>query len=88
MSVVAALSAWLVHTNRRHNGAWTQRYERGVPVTGLVPVPPNGATGTLVRFLPDGSALWPALGIPARELRRLAPAFGPQLSIEVKDELG
>lgn len=52
MSVVAALSEWLVHTNRRHNGSWTQRYEHGVPVTGLEPVADDGTTGTVVHFLP------------------------------------
>ncbi|GAB2942049.1 hypothetical protein [Nonomuraea sp. NPDC052634] len=52
MSVVAALSDWLVHTNRRVNGSWTQRYERGVPVTGLEPVPDDGTTGTTVHFRP------------------------------------
>ena len=31
MSVVAALSEWLIHTNRRAGGSWTQRYEHGVP---------------------------------------------------------
>ncbi|WP_354643761.1 ATP-binding protein [Kitasatospora camelliae] len=55
VSVVAALSAWLIHTNRRRNGAWTQRYEHGIPVTGLDPVEADGATGTRVHFLPDGS---------------------------------
>lgn len=53
ISVVAALSEWLVHTNRRRDGAWTQRYEHGMPVTGLVPIPGNGATGTTVRFRPE-----------------------------------
>lgn len=52
VSVVAALSEWLVHTNRRHNGSWTQRYERGVPVTDLSPIADDGTTGTTVRFLP------------------------------------
>jgi hypothetical protein len=33
MSVVAALSAWLLHGNRRSDGAWTQRYRYGVPDT-------------------------------------------------------
>lgn len=35
MSVVAALSRWLVHTNRRQNGAWTQRYatRKRAPIT-------------------------------------------------------
>ena len=52
MSVVAALSEWLVHTNRRANGAWTQRYEHGVPVTDREPVPSDGTTGTTVHFRP------------------------------------
>jgi topoisomerase-4 subunit B len=53
MSVVAGLSDWLIHTNRRANGSWTQRYERGVPVTDLQPLDPDGSTGTTVRFRPD-----------------------------------
>ncbi|NUR95677.1 MAG: ATP-binding protein [Kribbellaceae bacterium] len=52
MSVVAALSEWLVHANRRTNGSWTQRYEYGVPVSGLEPLEPDGTTGTTVHFLP------------------------------------
>lgn len=52
MSVVAALSAWLVHANRRRGGSWTQRYEHGVPVTDLVAVADDGTT---VRFRPDDS---------------------------------
>jgi topoisomerase IV subunit B len=87
MSVVAALSAWLVHTSCRENGAWTQRYERGVPVTDLAPIRHDGATGTLVRFLPD-PALMPDLKIPAPELRRLVLVFGPRLAIEIRDERG
>ena len=53
MSVVAALSEWLVHTNHRRNGSWTQRYERGVPVTDLTPIESDGTTGTTVHFLPS-----------------------------------
>ena len=61
MSVVAALSETLVHTNRRLEGSWTQTYAHGVPVTDLVPAPVQpGATvttGTTVRFrLPDAFA--------------------------------
>ena len=52
MSVVAALSDWLVHTNRRVEGSWTPRYERGRPVTDLTPIDPDGTTGTTVRFRP------------------------------------
>jgi topoisomerase-4 subunit B len=61
MSVVAASSEWLVHTNRRTNGSWTQRYELGVPVTDLEPIPTDGTTGTTVPFLP---------------MPHLAPLFG------------
>lgn len=57
MSVVAALSRWLEHTNRRLDGAWTQRYEHGVPVDRLIELPPSGATGTTVRLLPDATVL-------------------------------
>ncbi|CAL9596760.1 hypothetical protein SUDANB150_05316 [Streptomyces sp. enrichment culture] len=53
MSVVAALSEWLIHTNRRLNGSWSQRYEHGVPVSDLMPVEADGATGTCVHFLPS-----------------------------------
>ncbi|MEU1459514.1 ATP-binding protein [Streptomyces sp. NPDC005727] len=68
MSVVSALSEWLVHTNRRLDGAWTQHYERGVPVTGLEPLRPDGSTGTTVRFAPAGS------------LRRLGPLDADDLT--------
>lgn len=52
MSVVAALSEWLVHTNRRDNGSWSQRYEDALPATGLVPIAGDGTTGTSVHFRP------------------------------------
>ncbi|NED10916.1 ATP-binding protein [Streptomyces sp. SID9124] len=52
MSVVAALSDRLTHTNRRAAGSWTQRYEHGVPVTDLDPLPDDGTTGTRVHFHP------------------------------------
>ncbi len=84
MSVVAALSSWLVHTNHRGNGSWTQRYERSVPVTGLEPITQAASTGTTVHFLPD-----PALVAPTR----LAPqALGglscAPLVLEIRDDLG
>ncbi|MBP0932195.1 ATP-binding protein [Streptomyces sp. KCTC 0041BP] len=93
MSVVAALSAWLVHTNRRAGGAWTQRYEYGVPVTGLTPVADDGTTGTLVHFrpaeplpAPDGPAGPGAPGGPAAAGTTAAWAGSwPYLSVEVVD---
>jgi hypothetical protein len=75
MSVVAALSEWLVHTNRRVNGSWTQRYEHGIPVTGLTSVPDDGTTGTTVWFRPS---LSPAVSLP--ELRRYAARW-PHLTV-------
>ena len=67
MSVVAALTAWLVHTNHRSNGSWTQRYEHGIPATDLVPIPESGRTGTTVHFMPD-AALLGSTAISAAEL--------------------
>jgi DNA gyrase subunit B len=87
MSVVAALSQWLVHTNRRRNGAWTQRYVHGIPVTDLMPVPGNGMCGTTVHFLSDAT-LVPESRVPVQELGRLVVAFGPHLTVEINDERG
>jgi topoisomerase-4 subunit B len=53
MSVVAALSDWLVHENRRVDGAWLQRYEQGVPASDLVLLAGDGSTGTTVTFKPQ-----------------------------------
>ncbi|MFD2354278.1 hypothetical protein ACFSTC_40865 [Nonomuraea ferruginea] len=83
MSVVAALSEWLVHTNRRQNGAWNQRYEHGVPVTDLEPIACDGTTGTVVRFRPDRSL--PTAGLTADELVRLTLSWSA-LSVEIDDD--
>lgn len=81
MSVVSALSTWLVHTNRRHNGAWTQRYDHGVPTSGLEPIQPTPATGTGVRFLVDRDLV--AAPKLAPDLVRSAADF-PWLSVDVR----
>jgi topoisomerase IV subunit B len=86
MSVVAALSEWLVHTNRRDNGAWTQRYEQGVPVTGLNPLDADGTTGTLVRFLPVGTLR--TQGLPAADVLTRWCAHWPRLTVRLEDERG
>jgi topoisomerase IV subunit B len=83
MSVVAALSQWLVHTNRRQDGAWRQGYEHGVPVTGLVPIAGDGTTGTAVRFRPD-EAVRAVGGLTAGELARLTASWR-HLAVEVDD---
>lgn len=92
MSIVAALSTWLVHTNRRRNGAWTQRYEHGIPVTALVSIPDNESTGTTVHFLPNDDVR--AMHEVTQEVMqkvspsalRQATAMWPQLIVEVIDE--
>ncbi|MFF5895876.1 ATP-binding protein [Streptomyces argenteolus] len=80
MSVVAALSERLSHTNRRGNGSWTQRYEHGVPVSDLERLADDGTTGTAVRFRPSAH-LRPADPLPG-EIALLATAW-PHLSVEV-----
>ncbi|WP_308365074.1 ATP-binding protein [Streptomyces sp. ISL-86] len=83
MSVVAALSEWLVHTNRRAGGAWLQRYEHGVPATDLIPIADDGTTGTVVHFLP-AEPLLTAVGSTSHELARFVTPW-PYLSVEVDD---
>lgn len=83
LSVVAALSEWLIHTNRRTNGAWQQRYEYGLPVTGLEVLEPNGATGTTVQFRP-GSNIG---NLTDHDIARLAVlARGPCVAVVVVDQ--
>lgn len=84
ISVVAALSEWLVHTNQRRNGAWTQRYEHGVPVTDLVPIPGSEQTGTTVHFRVDGTVR--ADGIPVVIDPVQLAALWRELSVEVRHE--
>jgi topoisomerase-4 subunit B len=85
MSVVAALSEWLVHTNRRSDGAWTQRYEHGIPVSDLVPVERAGAgSGTTVHFLPTQSVSGRPVSVT--DLRRFAR--WPGLAVAVVEDLG
>jgi topoisomerase IV subunit B len=83
ISVVAALSEWLVHTNRRRNGAWVQRYEHGVPVTDLAAIAGDGTTGTAVWFRPD-ETLRAVGGLTTGELVRLAASWR-HLHVEVDD---
>ncbi|MFW6358231.1 MAG: ATP-binding protein [Chroococcales cyanobacterium] len=54
VSVVNALSEWVIVEVRREKNRYTQRYERGVPVTELEEKPDNNQeTGTSVTFKPD-----------------------------------
>ena len=84
MSAVAALSPWLIHTNRRRNGAWRQRYEHGVPVTGLLSIPDQHTTGTTVHFLPAQGVR--AMQVVSPPVLGLSTVTWPQLAVEVIDE--
>jgi topoisomerase IV subunit B len=81
MSVVAALSDWVVHTNRRRDGGWSQRYDHGVPVTDLVPVDPDGTT---VHFLPDRTLVGSA-PVATADLEAASAAW-PRLTVRVLDQ--
>lgn len=86
MSVVAALSEWLVHTNRRRNGSWTQCYEHGSPVTDLIPTDDDTTTGTTIRFFP-AAVLRTTRPVSASVLFRLANCW-PYLTTEIVEERG
>ncbi|MFE0698899.1 ATP-binding protein [Streptomyces sp. NPDC058872] len=83
MSVVAALSERLVHTNRRLNGSWVQHYAHGVPVTDLEPVESDGTTGTCVRFLPD-EGLRAQGAFTSDDLARWSGHW-PELTLHIED---
>ena len=53
VSVVNALSEILTVEVRRDGYTWTQRYERGAPMTDLVRGAPTSDTGTKITYLPD-----------------------------------
>lgn len=52
-SVVNALSSWCVVEVKREGYIWTQKYERGTPVTPVEKSMPTDITGTKVTFKPD-----------------------------------
>jgi topoisomerase IV subunit B len=85
ISVVAALSEWLVHASCRRDGAWTQRYEHGMPVTGLIPIPGTGATGTTVHFRPDEAVRASGARAVIIDAVQMA-AWWRELSVEIRHE--
>ena len=86
ISVVAALSDWVVHTNRRVEGGWQQRFEGGVPQGVLEALVDRGSPGTVVHFRPD-TTLVPG-SVTAEEVRRAAMAYAAIVPVEVVAELG
>ena len=53
VSVVNALSEYLIATVRRNGKEYAQRFERGMPVTELKVVGDANTTGTIIKFRPD-----------------------------------
>lgn len=79
MSVVAALSPRLDHTNRRSEGGWTQSYRFGIPADELTELPGSGRTGTTVEVRLD-----PELGpLPEADTLRAWVRAWPQLTVAI-----
>jgi DNA gyrase subunit B len=53
VSVVNALSEYLIATVKRNGKEYTQRFERGIPVSELKIVGEANTTGTIIEFMPD-----------------------------------
>jgi DNA gyrase subunit B len=88
VSVVNALSIWLEAKVKYEGGVYTQRYERGVPVTEVVKVGSSKESGTIIRFLPDPEVFeQPAmdLEVVSQRLRDIA-YLNSGLRIILKDE--
>ena len=88
VSVVNALSSWLEAKVKYEGGVYTQRYERGVPVTEVVKVGTTKESGTIIRFLPDPDVFEsPAmdLEVVSQRLRDIA-YLNSGLRIILKDE--
>ncbi len=55
VSVVNALSEWLVAKVKRNGKEYMQRFERGVAVSDLHVIGDSNSTGTTIHFMPDDS---------------------------------
>lgn len=90
MSVVAALSTWLIHENRRggiakESGAWTRRYEHGLPESALTEVAAGPHAGTVVYFQPD-SEVFGNQTLTEQELRPLLAGFATEARLEIRTD--
>ena len=88
VSVVNALSEWLVVTIARDGVEKTQRFERGVPVTDLSEGVPANWQGTRIEYLPDKEIfedVHHSLDTLKTRFKELA-FLNPGLKISVHDE--
>ena len=53
VSVVNALSTWLVAEICRDGKVYRQNYEKGIPKSSLEPIGETNSTGTTIKFMPD-----------------------------------
>jgi DNA gyrase subunit B len=88
VSVVNALSEWLIAESYRNGKIYRQEYKRGVPQTEVKVVGTTQTTGTKIRFKPDPeifSTTTFSFDILANRLRELA-FLNPGLRITIIDE--
>ncbi len=88
VSVVNALSVWLVAEVHRDGNVYRQKFERGVPVTGVEVVGKTNRNGTKVTFLPDGEIFETTefdYDILAKRMRELA-FLNKGIKINISDE--
>ncbi|HYF82278.1 MAG TPA: DNA topoisomerase (ATP-hydrolyzing) subunit B [Clostridia bacterium] len=88
VSVVNALSEWLVVEVKRDGKVYQQRYERGTPVTELKVIGSSKNTGTTVTFKPDNQVfdeLEYSFETLEHRLRELA-FLNKGIKINLKDE--
>jgi DNA gyrase subunit B len=88
VSVVNALAEFLEVEIKRDGQRYYQRYERGIPVTGLEKRDHVKKSGTMVHFKPDPEIFETTefeFGILAKRLRELA-FLNKGLTISIKDE--
>ncbi len=87
VSVVNALSEWMVVEVARDGGLYRQRYQRGVPDAPVKKVGSRKSTGTKVTFMPDGEIFKKrkfSFEILSERLRELA-FLNPNLKISILD---
>lgn len=88
VSVVNALSEWLVVKVKRHGKIYTQKYEKGRPVTPLHEGEATKATGTIITFKPDKEIFENIdfnYDVLCQRLRELA-FLNKGVQIDIKDE--
>ena len=90
VTVVNALSEWLEAEIRRDGLVWQQDYEQGKPEGPVRALGPAKATGTTIRFLPDGT-IFPRIEFDydtlEKRLRELA-FLNKGVRIRLTDERG